>query len=106
MSTVSSSAAAEYLSVDPEELGRLCRLFGIAELSVFGSVARHEDGPDSDVDLLYTLDPDSELGWAIEELNDQLAVALGRQVDLVSKKYLNRLLRDQILRDAVIVYAA
>lgn len=98
--------AAEYLSIDPDELARLCEEYGVIELAVFGSVARHQDTPVSDVDLLYTLDPDSRLGWGIEELNDRLSKALGRPVELVSKKYLHRMLREQVLRDAVVVYAA
>jgi len=50
--------------------------------------------------------PDSSLGWEIEDLNDQLTEALDRHVDLVSKKYLHTMMRDQILRDAVVLYAA
>jgi predicted nucleotidyltransferase len=36
-------------------LAELCQKYGIAELSVFGSVARGDARPDSDVDLLYVL---------------------------------------------------
>ena len=45
----------ETLDVDRVRLDALCRRFGIARLDVFGSVARGEDGPGSDVDLLYEL---------------------------------------------------
>jgi len=101
-----NAEAAEYLPIEPEELARLCEQYGVVELAVFGSVARRENRTDSDVDLLYTLAADSDLGWAIEELSDRLGKALGRSVDLVSKKYLHKMLRDQILSDAVVVYAA
>ena len=101
-----TAKAAEYLPISSEELAHLCEQYGVVELAVFGSTARRENRPDSDVDLLYTLAADSELGWMIEELNDRLAEALGRPVGLVSKRYLHKMLRDQILREAVVVYAA
>ena len=43
-------------------LAELCRKYGIAELSVFGSVARGDSRPDSDVDLLYVRVPGNDLG--------------------------------------------
>jgi len=43
-------------------LAELCEKYGIAELSVFGSVARGEARPDSDVDLLYVRVPGNDLG--------------------------------------------
>jgi uncharacterized protein len=101
-----TAEAAEYLSIDSEELARLCEQYGVIELAVFGSTVRRENRPDSDVDLLYTLAADSDLGWTIEELNGRLAEALGRPVDLVSKRYLHKMLREQILSEAVVVYAA
>ncbi|MCK9900128.1 nucleotidyltransferase domain-containing protein [Frankia sp. Cpl3] len=41
-------------------IAEVCRRYGIAELSVFGSVARGDDTDESDVDLLYVLAPDLE----------------------------------------------
>jgi UTP:GlnB (protein PII) uridylyltransferase len=43
-----------------DQIAELCRRYGIAELSGFGSVARGEDRPDSDVDLLYVSASDSK----------------------------------------------
>jgi predicted nucleotidyltransferase len=105
MSSV-DAALLELLPIDPVVLERLCREYGIVELAVFGSFARGEGSGDSDVDLLYTVDPGVQLGWGIEALSDRLASLLGRPVDLVSKKYLHAMLRDQILSEAVVVYAA
>ncbi len=85
---------------------RLCRDYGIAELAVFGSVARGEATASSDIDLLYTLGPESQLGWDIEDLSDKLSDAFGRPVDLVSKKYLSKRLRGRVLAEAIVVYAA
>lgn len=87
-----------------DQIVELCRRYGIAELSVFGSVARGEDRPDSDVDLLYVRVPDSTS--SLWELRDELERLLGRKVDLVSKDNLHWVIRDQVLAEARNVYAA
>ena len=96
----------ETLDVDRVRLDALCRRFGIARLDVFGSVARGEDGPGSDVDLLYELAQGRSLGWEIEDLSQDLADLFGRPVDLVSRKALHPLIRDQVLADAEPFYVA
>jgi len=48
------------------KLAALCRRYGVIELSVFGSVARGDDGPESDVDFLYVNDPENVLGTSID----------------------------------------
>jgi predicted nucleotidyltransferase len=62
-----------------------------------GSVARGA-GATSDVDILYVLAPDVRLGFAVNDLEDELAALLGRPVDLVSKRALHRLIRDESSR--------
>ncbi|WP_167149501.1 nucleotidyltransferase family protein [Actinomyces sp. ZJ308] len=96
----------EALDVDRARLDALCRRFGIARLDVFGSVARGEDRPGSDVDLLYELAQDRSLGWEIEDLSQDLADLFGRPVDLVSRKSLHPLIREQVLADAEPFYDA
>ena len=96
----------ETLDVDRLRLDALCRRFGIARLDVVGSVARGEDGPGSDVDLLYELAQGRALGWEIEDLSQDLADLFGRPVDLVSRKALHPLIRDQVLADAEPFYVA
>lgn len=79
----------------------------IAELSVFGSVARGEDRPDSDVDLLYVSASDSKSSlWEPWDLRDELAQLLGRKIDLVPKNSLHWMIRDQVLTEARPAYAA
>lgn len=87
-------------------LAELCQKFGIAELSVFGSTARGDSGPDSDVDLLYVRVPGNDLGMAYFDLQEDLERLFGRSVDLVSKEGLHRVIRDQVLSDAQVLYAA
>ena len=92
--------------VDIDRLAAVCRQYGISALFVFGSVARGDAASDSDVDLLYDLEPGARLGWEIEDLCDALAEIFGRPVDLVSRAALHSMLRAAVLEEARAVYAA
>ena len=91
---------------DHTVLASICERYGIAELWLFGSSAKGTAGPESDVDLLYVLAPDSHLGWDIEDLAEELNRFFRRKVDLVSKKFLHPLIRDEVLSTASVMYAA
>ena len=93
-------------TIDAARMEALCVRYGIVELAVFGSVARGEATPASDVDLLYVLRPDARLGFAIDALEDELADLFGRSVDLVARKAVHPLLRTAIEQQARVVYAA
>ncbi len=56
--------------------------------------------------MLYVLAPEARLGFSVNRLEDELATVFDRPVDLVSKRALHPLLRDQVLRDAQVLYAA
>ena len=75
--------------------------YGARRIRVFGSVARGEEGPDSDVDFLVEFDHGYDLFAQRLPLPRQLAELLGRPVDLVPEHELNRHLRDSILKEAV-----
>lgn len=94
------------IEVDEEGLREICRRWGVAELSVFGSAARGEAGPDSDVDLLYVFEPDARVGWEIVELEKELSQLFGRKVDLMPKTTVHRFVRERILSEAQVLYAA
>lgn len=94
------------MDVDQDRLREVCERYGVASLEVFGSVARGEDRPDSDLDLLYVLQPGTRLGFRLFDLEDELAEVFGRPVDLVARKSINKYLREQILTDARPLYAA
>ena len=97
--------------VDPDglrstRLADFCARYGFARLDVFGSVARGEAAPDSDVDVLYELAPGRHLGWEIEDAAVELSAILGRSVDLVSRRAVHPLLRARIEAEAQGLYAA
>lgn len=73
---------------------------GASNLRVFGSVARGEDGPDSDVDLLVDLAPDTGL-FALSALERELAEILGAEVDLSPIDSLKPRVRHRAEREAI-----
>lgn len=104
--TASATMLIDGHAVDGARVADVCRRYGVAELAVFGSVARGEASEASDVDLLYVLVPGAHLGFAINELEDELAKLFDRPVDLVAKRALHRLIRDDVLTEARTLYAA
>jgi len=94
------------IEVDETRLAAICDKYGIAELRVFGSRARGEGRPGSDIDILYTLRPGRRLGWEIEQLADELTELFGHNVDLVSLRSLHPLLQPSVLAEVRPVYAA
>ena len=78
---------------------------GILHAAVFGSVARCEASPDSDVDILVDLDPRAKIDlFQFVGLQQFLAAVMERQVDLVSRKGLRPRRHDSILHDAIEVF--
>jgi len=93
------------IEVPVKELNALCRRRHIRRLALFGSVLRKDFRPESDVDVLVEFEPGRTPGFEFVSIQDELSALLGnRKVDLVSPKFLNRRIRDQVLRDAELVY--
>ena len=90
-----------------QTIADICRRYQVKELSVFGSALRDDFRADSDIDLLVEFVPGHTIGL-VEYISCQmdLSEALGRKVDLVDKLGLNRLIRNEILCTARILYAA
>jgi hypothetical protein len=76
------------------------RAAGIRRLSLFGSVARGDAEPDSDVDLAAELDPDAHIDlFQLTGLEQRLAELLGRPVDLLPEPVEKQRLQANIDRD-------
>lgn len=75
--------------------------FGARRIRVFGSVARCEERPDSDVDFLVDLPRGYDLFTQRLPLAESLADLLHRKVELVPEHELNRHIREQVLKEAV-----
>jgi len=84
-----------------KELDALARQYGARRLRVFGSVARREEGPDSDVDFLVDLPEGYDLFRQRIPLSERLAEFMGRKVDLIPEHELNKHIRPYVLEEAV-----
>jgi predicted nucleotidyltransferase len=73
---------------------------GVTNLRVFGSVARGQDRPDSDVDLLADLPPRMGL-LELGRVQAELEAILGSQVDLIPASDLKPAVRERTERDLV-----
>jgi predicted nucleotidyltransferase len=72
-------------------------------LGIFGSYARDENHENSDLDILYDCSETIDL-FSLVALKNNLERQLNKSIDLVSKKYLHPLLKDQILKDLKVFY--
>lgn len=70
-------------------------------ISVFGSVARGEERPDSDVDFLVGSPRGYDLFTQRLPLTECLADLLHRKAELIPEHDLNRHIREQVMREAV-----
>jgi uncharacterized protein len=73
---------------------------GASDVRLFGSVARGEERPDSDVDFLVRFEPGRTL-LDMVRLESRLEQLLGRSVDVVTESSLAEPIRARALRDAV-----
>ena len=73
---------------------------GVVKAAVFGSVARGDDHPESDVDFLVELETGRTL-LDLSGLRLDLMDRLGRDVDVVTYRALHPKLRDQILEEQI-----
>lgn len=99
------------IDLNQERLADFCRRWKITELALFGSVLRDDFGPESDVDVLVTFAPDAHTTlFDMVDMQDELAELLGRRVDLISKRGIERsrnyIRTKAILGSAEVVYAA
>ncbi|MGE0190392.1 MAG: nucleotidyltransferase family protein [Steroidobacteraceae bacterium] len=82
-------------------IAALCTQYGARRMRVFGSVARGEERPDSDVDFLVDFPHGYNLFAQRLPLTEKLAALLNRHVELIPEHELNQHIREQALNEAV-----
>ncbi len=92
--------STEDLKARRERILGIAARHGARNVRVFGSVARGDAGPDSDVDFLVEMDADRSLLDHVGLVQD-LEDFLGRKVDVVSERALHWFIRDRVLAEAV-----
>jgi hypothetical protein len=93
-------SASETLRAKREAIQRIAAKHGACNVRLFGSVARGEDGPESDIDILIDTSPPTS-SWFPAGLILDLEELLGRRVDVVTEKSLSPYFRDRVLQEAV-----
>ena len=83
-----------------EQILRLARRHGVTRVRVFGSMARGDAGPHSDVDFLIEVGAETS-PWFPGGLVAEMEELLGRRVQVVTERGLDALLRDRVLAEAI-----
>lgn len=90
-----------------DALRAFARSRGLRRLSLFGSVLNGQAGEGSDIDLLVELPPGHAFGLLeLAEMESELTELLGMPVDLRTPAELSPLFRNEILREAEVLYDA
>lgn len=90
----------ELLKTKRDDILRIAARHGAYNVRIFGSAARGEAGPESDVDVLVELEENRslfDLGGLLMDLQD----LLGCEVDVVTENGLHWYIRDRVLKEAV-----
>ncbi len=90
-----------------QRIDELCRQYGVARLSLCGSILRGDFRPESDVDILVEFHPGTRIGLiGVANLEAELSSAIGRRVDLRSPGDLSRYFRDDVVHQAKVLHEA
>jgi predicted nucleotidyltransferase len=85
-----------------DQILQIAARHGAYNVRVFGSTARDDAGPESDVDFLVDVGP-THSRWFPAGLILDLEELLGREVDVVTEGALHWYIRDQVLEEAVLL---
>jgi predicted nucleotidyltransferase len=91
------------IKVLSDHLDEIRQKFGVESLALFGSVARGEERPGSDLDVLVTFKHVPGL-FGFLELKQYLEQLMSCPVDLVTEKALKKQLKEKILQEAISVH--
>ena len=95
------------IQTDREQIGAFCRKHHLVKLALFGSVLTDRFGPGSDVDVLFEYDPAHvPTLFDVVEMERELSAILGHKTDMRTPEDLSRFFRDEVVRTALVQYAA
>lgn len=95
------------LKIQEVDIAGFCHRNHIRKLAFFGSVLRSDFSAESDVDVLVEFEPGHVPGFIrLARMERELTEIIGRKVDLRTPEDLSRYFRDEVLREAEVLYAA
>lgn len=96
------------LSYDPDRLGEICRRHHVSRLEVFGSQARGDALPGSDIDVLVSFAEGKTPGWEFVALKEELQELFNLPVDLLTRRMVecdeNELFRASVLSAVELIF--
>ena len=87
-----------------EAIKEFCAKWHVRRLELFGSQSTGAAREDSDVDFLVEFEEGHQLGYDMIKFEDELSELTGRKADVVNPKYLHRLIKPEVVREAVTIY--
>ena len=83
-----------------EEILNIAQKFGAKNVRIFGSMARGEENPESDLDIIVEMEKGSSL-LDIIAIKQYIEELLGRKVEVVTEASISPYIRNTVLREAV-----
>jgi uncharacterized protein len=90
----------ELLKFKKQEIIEIAKKHGAYNIRVFGSVARHTAGEDSDIDFLIDIGTNTSFFFPGGLIAD-LEKLLGKKVDIATERSLKPRMRETVLKEAV-----
>jgi len=96
-----------HIEIPEAEIAKLCHRNGIRKLALFGSALTDRFSESSDIDLLVEFQPSERVGFfRLADIENELKQLLGgRKVDLRTPMDLSRHFREEVVRNAQVLYA-
>jgi predicted nucleotidyltransferase len=96
-----------HLAIDRDAVSAFCQRHHIVRLALFGSALRDDFGPGSDIDVLVEFQAGHVPGLSFLNIEREFSnLVQGRRVDMVTPKFLNPRIREQVLDSAEPLYVA
>ncbi len=93
--------------VNRDRIAEFCQRHHIRKLAFFGSVLREDFRPESDVDVLVEFEPDYRLGlFELIRIQREFSDLIGREADFRTPQDLGRYMRDRVIAESEVQYAA
>lgn len=77
--------------------------YSISEIGLFGSFATNKNTDDSDIDIVYKTSSKGLTFAQVSQLEDELHIEFGKDIDLVNLDYMNPLIKRKAIKDIIYV---